>query len=78
MFKVISVAAMIAGLSTAAYAGSNAAAVEEQEVDNVFVAAPSSGGLALPLAIAGGVLAIGLIAGSNDSATATTPGSATN
>jgi len=65
MIKVLSAAALIAGMASASYAGS-AAPVQIDEVDTVFAPAPSSAGLALPLAIGGGILAIGLIAGGGD------------
>jgi hypothetical protein len=75
MIKVISVAALITGMASASFAGSlntNQDVVE----DDVFVAAPSSAGIAIPLAIGGGLVALGLIASdSDDSATATTTGS---
>ena len=66
MTKVISVAALISAMATASFAG-NLNTVEVPQVNNdVFVAAPSSAGLAVPLAVAGGLLAIGLIASNSD------------
>lgn len=73
MIKVISGAALISAMATASFAG-NLNTVETTPVDNVFVAAPasSSAGLAVPLAVAGGLLALGLIA-SNSGSSSSTP-----
>lgn len=71
MIKVISVAAMIAGLATTSFAGS-LNTTTESEPENVFVAAPSSAGLAIPLAIGGGLVALALVANDDDSGTTTT------
>ena len=72
MKKVITVAALITGMATASFAGNldtNTTVVE----DDVFVASSSSaGGLALPLAIGGGLVALGLIANDSDSGSSTT------
>ena len=72
MKNVITVAALITGMATASFAGNldtNTTVVE----DDVFVASSSSaGGLALPLAIGGGLVALGLIANDSDSGSSTT------
>jgi len=73
MTKVITLAAMISAMATASFAGS-LNTEEEKDVDNVFVAAPSSGGLAVPLAVAGGALALAALASNSDDAAATTTG----
>jgi hypothetical protein len=71
MIKVISAAALIAGMATASFAG-NLASTSDSVVETVFAPQPSSAGLALPLAIAGGVLALGLILDDDDEGTTTT------
>ena len=73
MKKAIATAALITGMSTASFAGSldtNTTVVE----DDVFVATSSSSaaGLALPLAIGGGLVALGLIASDSSSGSSTT------
>lgn len=73
MKKAISIAALITGMATASFAGSldtNQTVVE----DDVFVATSSSSaaGLALPLAIGGGLVALGLIASASDSSSSST------
>lgn len=65
MTKTFSIAAMFAVLATASFAGSPEPAYVEPQPD-VFVAQPSSAGLGLPLAIAGGVAALALIASDSD------------
>jgi len=65
MTKVITLAAMISAMATASFAG-NLNTVETTEVENVFVAAPSSAGLAVPLAIAGGALLLAAVASGGD------------
>lgn len=67
MIKAFSIAAAVTALATTSFAGSLDTIVEV-EPEDVFVAAtPSSAGIGVPLAIAGGVLAIGaLIANDND------------
>ncbi len=76
MTKVISVAALITGMASASFAGSLDTNTDVVEND-VFVAAPSSAGLAIPLAIGGGLVALGLVANDSDgsSTTTTTTGS---
>lgn len=76
MKKVITVAALITGMASASFAGSLNTTTDVVE-DDVFVAAPSSAGIALPLAIGGGLIALGLIASDSDSSTTTTTGSPT-
>jgi len=75
MTKVISVAALIAGMASASFAGSLNTTTDV--VEDVFVAPSSSAaGLALPMAIGGGLVALGLIASDDDEGTsATTTGS---
>ena len=77
MTKIISVAALITGMASASFAGSLDTNTDVVE-DDVFVAtSSSSAGLALPLAIGGGLVALGLIASDDDDgAAATTTGSA--
>jgi hypothetical protein len=71
MTKVISIAALITGMATASFAGSLETNTDVVE-DDVFVATSSSAGLALPLAIGGGLVALGLIASDSDSSDSTT------
>ena len=73
MTKVISVAALITGFATASFAGAlNDAIVEMPPQDDVFVAAPSSGGIAVPLAIGGALIGLALLADDDDDVVTTT------
>ena len=67
MTKTLTIAAMIASMATVSFAGSLDTVVEAEPQADVFVANPSSGGLAVPLAIAGGVVALAAVAADNDS-----------
>ena len=71
MIKVISAAALAAGLATASFAGS-LATTDDAVVETVFAPQPSSAGLALPLAIGAGVVGLGLILDDDDEGTSTT------
>lgn len=71
MTKAFTIAAMISAMATASFAGSLNTDVE-QEPQDVFVATPSSSGIGLPLAIAGGALL--LAAALSDSSSSTTTG----
>ena len=66
MTKTLTIAAMIASMATVSFAGSLETVVEPEPQADVFVANPSSGGLALPLAIAGGVIALAAVAADSD------------
>lgn len=71
MIKVISAAALIAGMATASFAG-NLNTSDDDVVETVFAPQPSSAGLALPLIIGGGIVGLGLILDDDDEGTTTT------
>ena len=72
MTKVISVAALITGMASASFAGSLNTTTDVVEEDVFVATSSSSAGLALPLAIGGGLVALGLIASDSDSSDSTT------
>ena len=72
MIKVISSAALITAMATTSYAGSIADTQVEQEPGTVFAAAPSSGGLVLPLLIGAGALGVAVAISNNKDSTGTT------
>ncbi|MBD3665010.1 hypothetical protein [Sulfitobacter aestuariivivens] len=73
MTKIISIAALVAGMATASIAGTPVPPPADDTIE-ILPVAPSSAGLGVPLAIGAAVVGLALIANDDDDDVVTTTG----